>query len=206
MDVPLPPAGAELRSTFSNQAVMSADHLRERFAGKSYGSVFYRLRIDDPDGPSTASGLQAWQPLSLVPRMDSVPTILCGWVDVSTRDAQLRSYELVVKHHQDRAFPISAEVYDRFLDDLMNILYESGIRIILVVPDEEEAPLAPAPVPERRRPFLSFLTAVFFIALGFGLGWSAERLMPMIEQVRPWIEYVPVWFEVAKRLVLRFLL
>jgi hypothetical protein len=205
LDLPLPPAGAELRTTFSNQAVMIADLLRERFAGRSYGSAFYRLRIDDPDGPSTAGGRLARQPFSLVPRMDSAPAIVCGWVDVSTQDAQLRSYETVVRRHQGRAFPLSAEVYNRFLDDLMNTLYEGGIRIMVVVPDEEEAPPNPSLVPERQRPFRSFLRAVFFIALGFGLGWSWERLVPMIERVRPWIEQVPAWFEVAKRLVQRLL-
>jgi hypothetical protein len=214
LDVPLQPAGAELRTSISNQAVMIADLVRERFAGKSYGSAFYRLRIDEPDGPSTGGGRHARQHLTLEPRMDSAPAIICGWVDVSIQDAQLRSYEMMVRRHEGRAFPLSAEIYDRFLDDLMNTLYEGGIRIMLVVPDDdEEASPAPAPVPERRRPFLSFLKAVFYIGLGFGLGWNSERLMPVIEQVRPWIEQMPVWlekvptwFEVAKRLVQRFLL
>ncbi len=206
MDAPLQPAGAELRTNFSKQALMIADLVRERFAGKSYGSAFYRLRIDEPDGPSTAGGLHARQSLTLEPRMDSAPAIVCGWVDVSLQDAQLRSYEMMVRHHEGRAFPLSAEIYGRFLDDLMNTLYEGGIRIMIVVPDDDEAPPAPASVPERRRPFLSFLKAVLYLGLGFGLGSNSDRLMPMIEQVRSSIEQLPAWFEVSKRLVQRFLL
>lgn len=207
-DAPLTPAGAGLLTTFSNQAVLIADLLRERFSRKIYGSGFYQLHIDDPDGPSTAGGLLARQPLSLVPQIEMAPTIVFGWVDVSRRDAQLRSYEVVERRHQSRqggALPISAEIYERFLDELMNTLFEGGIRVMVVVPDEQEAPPAPAPVPVKRRPFRSFLGAVFFIALGFGLGWNAERLGPLIERVGPWIEQVPAWFEVAKRLLQRVL-
>lgn len=205
-DAPLTPAGTELLTAFSNQAVMIADLLRERFSRKIYGSAFYQLHIDDPAGPSTAGGLLARQPLSLLPQIDKAPAIVCGWVDVSRREAQLRSYEIVVRRHQSRqggALPISAEIYERFLDELMNTLFEGGIRVVLVVPDEQEAPPAPPPVPARRRPFLSFLGAVFFIALGFGLGLSAERLGPALERVAPWIQQVPAWFELAKRLLQR---
>jgi hypothetical protein len=205
-DAPLTPAGAGLLTTFSNQAVMIADLLRERFARKIYGSGFYQFQIDDPAGPSTAGGLLARQPLSLVPQIEKAPTIVFGWVDVSSRDAQLRSYEVVERRHQGRqggTLPISAEIYERFIDELMNTLFEGGIRVMLVVPDEQEAPPAPAPVPVRHRPFRSFLGAVFFIALGFGLGWNAERLMPLLERVGPWIAQLPAWFEVAKRLIQR---
>jgi len=205
-DAPLTPAGAGLLTTFSNQAVMIADLLRERFGRKIYGSGFYQLHIDDPDGPSTAGGLLARQPLSLVPQIESAPTIVFGWVDVSSRDAQLRSYEVVARRHQTRqggALPISAEIYERFLDELMNTLFEGGIRVMVVVPDEQEAPPAPAPVPVKRSPLRSFVGAVFFTALGFGLGWNAERLVPLLERVGPWIAQLPAWFEVAKRLIQR---
>jgi hypothetical protein len=138
--------------------------------------------------------------------MDSAPAIVCGWVDVARKDAQLRSYEMVVRRYQGRqggALPISAEVYDRFLDELMNTLYEGGIRIMVVVPGEQETPPAPSPVPVRRHPARSLLGAVFFIALGFGLGLSTERLAPLLERVGPWIQQVPAWFELAKRLLQR---
>lgn len=186
-DGPLPVAGAELRTTFSQQAVMIADLIRERFAGRSYGGAFYRLRIDDPDGPSTAGGRLARQPLSLVPRMDSAPVIVCGWVDVYKKDAQLRSHEVVMRRHHGRqgaGLPISAEAYERFLDELMNTLFEGGIRILVVVPEDQEALPAPPPAPVRRHPLRSFLGAVLLLGLGFGLGLSVERLEPWLERAR----------------------
>jgi hypothetical protein len=96
------PPGEELRTTFSNKAAMVADLVKATFARRSYGAAPYRLRIDEPDGPSTAGGLHARQPISLVSNLDSAPAVVCGWVDVAKKEAQLRSYGVVVRRHQGR--------------------------------------------------------------------------------------------------------
>ena len=137
-----PPEG-ELRTTFSNKAAMVADLVKATFARRSYGVAPYRLRIDEPDGPSTAGGLHARQPISLVAHMDSAPPIVVGWVDVAKKESQLRTYDVVKRRHQHRyttGLEITADEYTRFLDELVETLFYGGIKIMLQVPDDEPAP------------------------------------------------------------------
>jgi len=65
------------RTTYSYQALLFADALRGRFAKKIYGRNPHRVaRIDEPEGPSTAGGKLARQPVSLVPRKGIATTLL----------------------------------------------------------------------------------------------------------------------------------
>jgi hypothetical protein len=128
------------RTTFSNQAAMIADVLRERFSRKVYGRNPNRvLRVDEPEGPSTSGGRQARQPLLLVPRKGAVPPILCGWVDVARREAQIRSHESAARRFQAQhgmpldVFPAD---YERFIDDVVDTLHSGGIRVRVLIPDE----------------------------------------------------------------------
>jgi hypothetical protein len=83
----------------------------------------------------------------------------------------------------------------------MDTLFEGGIRILLLIPDEQEAPSAQLPAPPRPRLFRSFLGAVFLGALGFALGLNGERLTPWLERAALWIQQVPAWLEWAKRFI-----
>jgi hypothetical protein len=103
----------------------------------------YRLRIDEPDGPSTAGGLHARQPISLVANLDSAPPIVVGWVDVAKKDAQLRTYDVVKRRHQSRfttPLVLTASEYEEFLNELVETLFYGGIKIMLQVPDDEPTP------------------------------------------------------------------
>ncbi len=138
-----PPAEGDLRTTFSNKAAMVADLVKATFTRRSYGRPPYRLRIDEPDGPSTAGGLHARQPISLVAHMDSAPAIVVGWVDVAKKECQLRTYEAVKRRHQNRytvALEVTENEYNQFLDELVETLFYGGIKIMLVVPDDEPSP------------------------------------------------------------------
>jgi hypothetical protein len=138
-----PPPETDLRTTFSNKAAMVADLVKATFARRSYGMAPYRLRIDEPDGPSTAGGLHARQPISLVANMDSAPPIVVGWVDVAKKDAQLRTYDVVKRRHQSRfttPLDLTANEYEEFLNELVETLFYGGIKIMLQVPDDEPSP------------------------------------------------------------------
>jgi hypothetical protein len=165
--------------------VLIADLLRVRFAKRRYGPARYRLRVDDPDGPSTAGGRLARQALSLVSRDGSVPAIVCGWVDVSKREAQLRSHGVVVRRHQrHHGSPpdLSAQEYEKFLRLLMDTLFEGGIRLLLLLPDEQEAPLARPQAESTRGTLSSILGVTLIAALAFILGMH-------VAHVTPWLEY-----------------
>jgi hypothetical protein len=138
-----PPPELDLRTTFSNKAAMVADLVKATFARRSYGMAPYRLRIDEPDGPSTAGGLHARQPISLVAHLDSAPPIVVGWVDVAKKESQLRTYDVVKRRHQSRftsPLELTANEYEQFLNELVETLFYGGIKIMLQVPDDEPAP------------------------------------------------------------------
>jgi hypothetical protein len=189
-----PPPEGELRTTFSNKAALVADLVRATFSRKSYGP--YRLRIDDPDGPSTAGGLLARQPISLVTSMDAAPSVVVGWVDVSKKEAQLRSYGVVVKRHQNRhlaALDITEAEYERFLNELVETLFYGGIKILVQVPDEQESSPAQGGQAQAqaqpKRAGRSFLGTLLLVVLTFSAGVATgvmrpEVFAPMIEQVK----------------------
>jgi hypothetical protein len=190
--------GEELRTTFSNKAAMVADLVKTTFARRSYGIAPYRLRIDEPDGPSTAGGLHARQPISLVSNMENAPAVVCGWVDVSKKEAQLRSYGVVAKRHKGRytdALDITEEEYERFLNELVETLFYGGIKIVVQVPDDPDPTQAQggsqvqgSAQAQPQRSGSSCLGTLFLLtltfALGIGVGMNTERLAPLIEQVK----------------------
>ncbi|MBN1203318.1 MAG: hypothetical protein JXB05_00145 [Myxococcaceae bacterium] len=182
----LPVAGGELRTTFSHEAALITDLLRAKFAQRRYGPARYRLRVGEPEGPSTAGGLLARQPLSLVTRDGSMPAIVCGWVDISKREAQLRSHGVVVRrhqHHHGSPPSLSAQEYEKFLRKLMDTLFEGGIRLLLLLPDEQED-LAPSRAEAPRGSLGSVLVVALLIVLAFVMGMNVERVAPWLEHAQ----------------------
>jgi hypothetical protein len=176
----------ELRTAFSTRAVMIADLLRDTFSRRFFGRSPYRiLRVDEPEGPSTAGGLLARQSISLVARDGSLPSVVCGWVDTAKEEAQLRGYESVALRyasHQGLQFELSPEHYERFLGDLEATLISGGIKVRVLVLDEEGAALkqarttergGPAPRAKGRGEWGSRLLVLTFV-----LGLVAGRLVP----------------------------
>jgi hypothetical protein len=186
----------ELRTAFSNKAAMVADLVKATFARRSYGMAPYRLRIDEPDGPSTAGGLHARQPISLVSNLESAPAVVCGWVDVAKKEAQLRSYAVVVRRHKARytnELDITEEEYDRFLNELVETLFYGGIKIVVQVPDDPDPVQAQAtqaqaaqaqPRPAGRSCLGTLFLLTLTFALGVGAGLNADKFAPVIERVK----------------------
>ncbi|HYO74177.1 MAG TPA: hypothetical protein VEU33_49710 [Archangium sp.] len=174
----------ELRTTFSTRAVLIADLLRDTFSRRFFGRSPYRvLRVDEPEGPSTAGGLLARQSISLVARDGSAPSIVCGWVDTAKQEAQLRCYESVALRyasHHGLEWELSPEHYERFLETLVETLSSGGIKVRVLVLDEEGVALkqaqqkgGPAPRARGRRAWGSRMVALTFV-----LGLVAGRLVP----------------------------
>jgi len=180
----LPPPGEadSSRTTFSYQAIVFADAIRGRFAKKIYGRNPNRVvRVDEPEGPSTAGGLLARQPVSLVPRKGVAPALVCGWFDIFRKEAQFRSYESLMARHQARHGErpnLTQAEYERFLEELLDSLGAAQFRITLLVPDEKED--APEPAPRKRPKRLSgsgMLVAwgVLLALVSFAAGLAVER-------------------------------
>ncbi len=151
---PAPAAGESNRTMFATHAALFADRLRDKLSKKIYGRNPHRvLRIDEPEGPSTAGGRLARQSISLIPRRGTGPTIVCGWVDVAKQEAQLRSHESVARRyeaHHGTPIDISLEDYERCLDDLVNALIAGDIKVRVLVPEESTPAQAPSPAPAAK--------------------------------------------------------
>ena len=183
---PLDEEPEPLRTAFSTRAVLIADLLRDTFSRRIFGRSPYRvLRVDEPEGPSTAGGLLARQSISLVARDGSAPSVVCGWVDTAKEEAHLRCYESVALRyasHHGMELDLSPEHYERFLETLVDALISGGIKVRVLVLDEEGVALkqaqaveggGPAPRAKGRRGWGSRLLVLTFV-----LGLVAGRLVP----------------------------
>jgi hypothetical protein len=174
----------ELRTAFSSRAVLIADLLRDKFSRRFFGRPPYRvLRVDEPEGPSTAGGLLARQAISLVSRQGAAPSVVCGWVDTSKSEAQLRGYESVARRyesHHGTELDLSPEHYERFLDDMVETLSSGGIKVRVLVLDEPVAgqgqASAPRGSPARRA--RAGARGPLLLVVGFALGLLAGRWVP----------------------------
>jgi len=170
---------------FSSRAVLIADQLRDKFSRRFFGRPPYRvLRIDAPEGPSTAGGLLARQAISLVSRQGSAPSVVCGWVDTSKSEAQLRGYESVVRRyesHHGTELDLSPEHYERFLDDMVEALSSGGIKVRVLVLEEQGAAPGQAQVSASRGASARARgggKGPLLLVLGFALGLLAGRWVP----------------------------
>ncbi|MFY1826846.1 hypothetical protein ACN47A_13080 [Myxococcus fulvus] len=167
--------GPALRTMFANHSALLAEQLREALSKKMYGRGPHRvLRIDEPEGPSTAGGKLARQNISLVPRKGSGPSLVCGWVDVSKREAQLRNHEAVAKRyeaHHGEPLELVAEEYERFLNDVEEVLAKAVIKVRLIVPEEQAGARLVAPaVKDRAKGGVPMLLVLVLMGVAFALG------------------------------------
>lgn len=189
-----------------------ADFVRTAFAERMYGSVRYRLHIGEP--PGSKSKRKAREPLLLIPSQDKDPAIFCGWLDVSKKEAQIRSYSVMVLLHESRHGyepDISQEEYERFTRKLMDTLFDGGIRLVLLVPDmqdyeqthfnpvpakrvSEPVAVKPAPSPRRLHPVLGVM---FLVVLAFTLGMNAEHLFSWLGHALAWFTHASAWIRQA---------
>jgi hypothetical protein len=181
------PNAVSNRTTFSNQAAVLADVLRLRFESKMYGRSPKRiLRVEHPDGPSTAGGLLARQAISLVPRKGNAASIVCGWMDVSRHEAVLRSYRSVALRHFSRhntEVDISQREYNRFLDELVDIMMSGQMRVQILVPEDTGPVPAPASSIQPAARSGSFVGKLFLFTCALVLGVAAERLFHVTERL-----------------------
>jgi len=177
---PEPSAGESNRTMFATHAALFADRLRDRFAKKIYGRTPHRvLRIDEPEGPSTAGGKLARQSISLIPRRGTAPTIVCGWVDVAKKEAHLRGHESVARRyeaHHGTALDLAEEDYERCIDDLAEALTAGGIKVRVLIPEESAAQRASSPAPETEAQGFPLWMVGALGATAFLLGLMVGRM------------------------------
>lgn len=184
------PAQVPIRTAFSSQAALIAELVRDKFDGRNFGRAPFRvLRIDEPEGPSTAGGRLARQSVSLVSRNGSAPSIVCGWVDTSCQEAHLRSFESVARRYEARhgtGVDVSPKEYEYMLDELVRTLLAGGMKVRVLVPDETLEAEAPDQARAAEQPAPRSGFGGWTLLLTFLLGMLAGRWVP-------WERLEPLW-------------
>lgn len=114
-----------------------------------------------------------------MPRKGSGPSLTCGWVDVSKREAQLRNFEAVAKRyesHHGEPLEMQAEEYERFLTDVEAVLAQAVIKVRVIVPEEPGAVRVVGPTVATRGKGVPPMLAGALAVLAFVLGLLAGRM------------------------------
>ena len=170
------------RTFHANQAVQISDLVALKFSEHRFGTSTPRvLRVTEPDGPSTDGGLKARQSIILVPEgaETSAGAVLCGFIDVSRRTAELRPYVTVSQQHQSRfgaPLDLSKLEYERAIHELHEFLRSQAIdsRVQLAPGNRRSQPPSAAPSASTPAEFpmpLVSVGAVCFV-LGFLLCYA----------------------------------
>src|SRR5262245_45155356 len=118
----------ESRTVHASQAAHVSDLINLKFATKTFGTEVKRyLRATEPDGPSTDGGRKARQALMLITKdeMAHGGGTVCGFIDVTSFSAELRTYAVVSSHFTQRygkPFDVSKGEYDRMQEQLEGYL------------------------------------------------------------------------------------
>lgn len=171
------------RTVHAQQAFEFSDVFGYKFQILAYGQTKpRRLKLNAPEGMSTAGGRQARQ--SMVLQADDGESVVCGWVDVPQKMAEIRAYPAVAQAFEarfKRAFDLPKPDYERMVADLEGFLkiQKIDIHIAEIAPVPIPRPSAPSPaaVEVSEEPPSSLGMALGMLGLGliigFGLGYLA---------------------------------
>jgi hypothetical protein len=135
----------ESRTHHASQAANVSDLINLKFANKTYGTETKRyLRATEPDGPSTDGGRKARQALMLLTKheMATGGGIVCGFVDITSFIAEIRTHQVVSSHFSQRfhkPFDLSKGEYDRMQADLDQYLKGQGFQTRLATTPQKRS-------------------------------------------------------------------
>lgn len=125
------------RTLVAQAALDTSALLNMRFATRLVGSQTPRkLMVTVPDGPSTDGGKKVRQSVVLAPAADpSSGTVMCGWLDIAQKRAELRVHEVVRAQYEARfrqPFDVTREQYDPLLRDVKSMLEMQDIEVAVI--------------------------------------------------------------------------
>jgi len=115
------------RTVVAQQAIDLGELLNFRFEKKHVGRVVpKRLSVVTLESQSTGGGKMARQSLVLTPVEEGVQgSIMCGWIDVARREAEIREHRVVAEQFEARyhlPFDVGPEEYERLVGELGSLL------------------------------------------------------------------------------------
>ncbi|MCK6548938.1 hypothetical protein L6R52_24045 [Myxococcota bacterium] len=168
------------RTIHAQQAFEFVDVFNLKFAIHTFGaSPKRRIKLMEPE-VSTDGGRKARQPVVLAGVDDEgARPLVCGWLDVPRRVAELRTYGALRQQFEGRAgaqLDLPRDEYDRAIQELVGFLKIHRIETTMleaaarpsVAPTERPA-AKPAPTSTPVAPMLGML--VIGILIGLGLGY-----------------------------------
>jgi hypothetical protein len=170
------------RTVHAQQAFEFSDVFGYKFAVLVFGQQRPRkLKLNQPDGMSTAGGRQARQ--SMVLQGDQGEGIVVGWVDVPAKTAEIRAYNAVAQAfdaRHKRSIDLEKTEYDRLVAELEGFLkiqkieYRISETASVPKPRSNSTPSAPV-IDDSTPPNLGMALGMLGLGLiiGFGLGYLA---------------------------------
>jgi hypothetical protein len=167
------------RTFHATQAVQISELLTIRFANETWGTtVPRRIEVTEPDGPSTDGGAKARQTIMLSPPDGGDGrAIVCGFIDVKRRMADIRGFAALSQQYQQRfgdPVDITRGEYDRFLKDVVDFLKQQGLEThvsntppVRSTARSSQPAAAVSPIPTK----VIALATVFGMILGLFLGF-----------------------------------
>lgn len=164
------------RTVHAQQAMEITDLFSYKFGALRFGqNQPRRLKLQEPDGPSTAGGLQARQSLVLLTDADPPQSLMLGWVDSAMRRSEVKAYSALKLLHKQRfqkPLDLEEEEFQRMIQELRGFLKIQKIEVIeleaaaLPVPVVNRPAPAPAAAPDNTN---SLVFGAFAAGLGLGL-------------------------------------
>ena len=152
-----PPTPEGLRTQLAAQAVNAADVINVSLQRRLLGEVSARhVVVDRPEGVSTEGGKKARQAIKLVEVDGGGTAVMCGWMDVGRKQAELRSYHTIDEHHRRRfAEPLdfTAQAYQDLMREVAKLLRSLSFSVEYQgYEDRDRASLRQRPGGPRRFP------------------------------------------------------
>jgi hypothetical protein len=138
---------AQVYTQMAHQAVNAAELLNKGLHKKTVGKKDPRhLEVSEPSGPSTGGGKRARQSINLVPISGEGGVIMCAWLDVAQRAADIRPYDEVEEQFKRRfggKFDVTPDEYRILMKDLEGMLEQLGFQLVQFEDEDEEAGAGP---------------------------------------------------------------
>ncbi|HJL42289.1 MAG TPA: hypothetical protein RMG48_13395 [Myxococcales bacterium LLY-WYZ-16_1] len=145
----------------AQQALDLSEVFAHRFRSKQLGNPPRSLRLNEPDGPSTAGGRQARQSMVLV--NEPGDAVVVGWVDVAAKTAELRSFPYVANQYRARrgqGLDVPQPEYEGLLAEVESFLRTHKVDVRRADQAPASTSPTPSPVPTWSRPGWGVLLAM----------------------------------------------
>jgi hypothetical protein len=164
--VPAQQRGA-IYTMMAHQALNVSELLNTGLAKKTIGKKDPRkLEVSEPNGPSTSGGKRARQSITMIAVSGEGGVLMCGWLDVAQKLAEVRPYDDVADQFKQRfgsKFEPTQEEYDKLIKDLVTMLGTMGFR--MVEEEEEEEEEEDGPLGAHKKRIIAALAAVVVVGV-----------------------------------------